>query len=105
MKKNSIRSVLEQIRDTNEVDPEVPISELKILEKRWEILNIWCGERKVFLEATLQKWKAFRQEELALVDWIDKKDDELKELDNPVNLADEKAVQERLQTLRVRVRE
>ena len=101
MKKNNIRSVLDQIRDTNEVDPEVPLSELLSLEKRWEVLHTWAGQRKIFLQVTLDKWKVFRQEELALVDWIDKKDMELQELDTPVNLADENAVQERLETLRV----
>ena len=102
LKKNNIRSVLEQIRDKNEVDPEVPLSELLSLENRWEILQVWAEQRKIFLQETLQKWKAFRLEQLALVDWIDKKDSELKELDSPVNLADENDVHEKTETLRVR---
>ena len=102
MKKNNVRSVLDQIRDTNEVDPEVPLSELLSLEKRWEVLQTWADQRKIFLQITLEKWKAFRQEEVALVAWIDGKDSALQELDTPVNLADENAVQERLQTLKVR---
>ena len=102
MKKNNVRSVLGQIRDTDEVDPEVPLSELLSLEKRWEVLQTWADQRKIFLQITLEKWKAFRQEEVALVAWIDGKDSALQELDTPVNLADENAVQERLQTLKVR---
>jgi hypothetical protein len=102
LKKNNVRSVLDQIRDTNEVDPEVPLSELLSLEKRWEVLQTWADQRKIFLQITLEKWKAFRQEEVALVAWIDGKDSALQELDTPVNLADENAVQERLQTLKVR---
>ena len=103
LKKNNIRSVLEQIRDTSELDPEVPLSDLQSLEKRWEVLNAWAGKRKIFLQATLDKWRAFRQEELALVEWIDAKDARLQELDTPINLTDENAVQERVQTLRVSV--
>ena len=102
MKKNNVRSVLGQIRDTDEVDPEVPLSELLSLEKRWEVLQTWADQRKIFLQITLEKWKAFRQEEVALVAWIDGKDSALQELDTPVNLADENAVQERLETLKVR---
>jgi hypothetical protein len=102
LKKNNVRSVLGQIRDTDEVDPEVPLSELLSLEKRWEVLQTWADQRKIFLQITLEKWKAFRQEEVALVAWIDGKDSALQELDTPVNLADENAVQERLQTLKVR---
>ena len=103
LKKNNIRSVLEQIRDTSELDPEVPLSDFLSLEKRWEVLNAWAGKRKIFLQATLDKWRAFRQEELALVEWIDAKDARLQELNTPINLTDENAVQERVQTLRVSV--
>ena len=94
--------MLEQIRDKNEVDPEVPLSELLSLEKRWEVLHAWTEQRKIFLQVTLDKWKTFRQEEIVLVAWIDGKDSTLQELDTPVNLADENAVQERLETLKVR---
>lgn len=94
--------MLGQIRDTEDIDPEVPLSELQGLEQRWEVLNSGAEQRKIFLQATLVKWKAIREEELTLVDWIDKKDAELQELDTPVNLADEKAVQERLEMVKVR---
>jgi hypothetical protein len=66
------------------------------------VLQTWADQRKIFLQITLEKWKAFRQEEVALVAWIDGKDSALQELDTPVNLADENAVQERLETLKVR---
>lgn len=95
--------MLEQIRDTSELDPEVPLSDLLSLEKRWEPLNAWAHKRNIFLLSTLDKWKAFRQEEMTMIAWIDAKDTNLQELDAPINLTDENAVQERLHTLRVRV--
>ena len=103
MKKNNIRSVLEQIRDTSELDPDIPLSDLLSLEKRWEVLNGWAHKRDIFLLSTLDKWKAFRQEEMTMIAWIDAKDANLQELDVPINLTDENAVQERLHTLRVSV--
>ncbi|XP_028414728.1 nuclear anchorage protein 1-like isoform X2 [Dendronephthya gigantea] len=100
LKTNNVRSVLGQIRDTGDIDPDVPLSELQSLEKRWDEFNAWAEQRKIFLQGTLVKWKAFRQEQLALVDWIDKKDAELQVLDTPVNLADENAVQQRLEMVK-----
>ena len=101
LNKNNVQFVIQQIYDNDEVDSEAFLSELLSFENRWEALNSWKEERRHLLRGTLENWKAFRGQEQALVAWMDKKDQKLKALDSPVNLAHEKAVQQRLQELKV----
>lgn len=92
---------MDQIRDVSEVNDKIALSDLTSLEERWSKLKDWSSERNVFLQETLAKWKTFKDKEEALIGYIDEKQSLLKELDAPVNVANENAVDERLNVLKV----
>jgi hypothetical protein len=76
--------------------------ELAALEKRWKKLLRWSEERGLRLSKIVSLWSKFRLEEIAILNWIDEKGEQLKVADD-VNLADQENVTEQLDVLKVQL--
>lgn len=91
--------LVKEVDKIDELEPSVK-DELAALEKRWKKLLKWSEVRSLRLSKIVSRWSKFRDEENAILNWIDAKDEQLKEADD-VNLADEEAVKEQLDILKV----
>ena len=94
------------VREVDKIDDlEVCVKqELAALEKRWKKLLKWSDERALRLSKILSIWSKFRQEEIAILNWIDEKNEQLK-VSDAVNMADEDAVSTQLDVLKVKINE
>ena len=92
------------VREVDKIDDlEVCVKqELAVLEKRWKKLLKWSDERALRLSKILSIWSKFRQEEIAILNWIDEKNEQLK-VSDAVNMADEDAVSAQLDVLKVKL--
>lgn len=91
--------LVKEVDKIDELEPPVK-DELAALEKRWKKLLKWSEERSLRLSKIVSLWSKFREEEIAILNWIDAKDKQLKVADD-VNLADEEAVKEQLDIFKV----
>lgn len=91
--------LVKEVDKIDELEPPVK-DELAALEKRWKKLLKWSEERSLRLSKIVSLWSKFREEEIAILNWIDAKDEQLKVADD-VNLADEEAVKEQLDIFKV----
>ena len=91
--------LVKEVDKIDDLEPSVK-QELAALEKRWKKLLRWSEERGLRLSKIVSIWSKFRQEEIAILNWIDEKGEQLK-VSDAVNLADEEAVKEQLDILKV----
>lgn len=91
--------LVKEVDKIDELEPPVK-DELAALEKRWKKLLKWSEERSLRLSKIVSLWSKFREEEIAILNWIDAKDEQLKVADD-VNLADEEAVKQQLDIFKV----
>lgn len=93
--------LVKEVDDFDEVEVEASVKrELASLEKRWKKLINWSEDRSLRLSNIVSLWSKFRQEEITVLNWIDKKGEQLKTSDE-VNLADVEAVKEQLNVMQV----
>ena len=91
--------LVKEVEKIDELEAVVK-EELAALEKRWKKLLRWSEERGLRLTKIVSLWSKFRLEEIAILNWIDEKGEQLKVADD-VNLADEANVTEQLDVLKV----
>ena len=94
--------LVKEVDKIDELEPSVK-EELVALEKRWKKLLRWSEERGLRLSKIVSLWSKYRQEEIAILNWIDEKGEQLKVADE-VNLADEEAVKEQLEIFKVKMK-
>ena len=99
MKVYDLNMLVKEVDKIDDLEPSVK-QELAALEKRWKKLLRWSEERGLRLSKIVSIWSKFRQEEIAILNWIDEKGEQLK-VSDAVNLADEEAVKEQLDILKV----
>lgn len=93
--------LVKEVDDFDEVEVEASVKrELASLEKRWKKLINWSEDRSLRLSNIVSLWSKFRQEEITVLNWIDKKGEQLKTSDE-INLADVEAVKEQLNVMQV----
>ena len=94
--------LVKEVDKIDELEPSVK-EELVALEKRWKKLLRWSEERGLRLSKIVSLWSKYRQEEIAILNWIDEKGEQLKVADE-VNLADEEAINEQLEIFKVKMK-
>ena len=99
MKVYDLNMLVKEVDKIDDLEPSVK-QELAALEKRWKKLLRWSEERGLRLSKIVSIWSKFRQEEIAILNWIDEKGEQLK-VSDAVNLADEQAVKEQSDILKV----
>ena len=99
LKVYDLNMLVKEVEKIDELEAVVK-EELAALEKRWKKLLRWSEERGLRLTKIVSLWSKFRLEEIAILNWIDEKGEQLKVADD-VNLADEANVTEQLDVLKV----
>ncbi len=99
LKVYDLNMLVKEVDKIDDLEPSVK-QELAALEKRWKKLLRWSEERGLRLSKIVSIWSKFRQEEIAILNWIDEKGEQLK-VSDAVNLADEQAVKEQSDILKV----
>ena len=99
LKVYDLNMLVKEVDKIDELEPEVK-QELTELEKRWKKLLRWSEERSLRLTKIVALWSKFRNEEIAVLNWIDEKGEQLKVADQ-VNMADEKALKEQFEIFKV----
>jgi hypothetical protein len=99
LKVYDLNMLVKEVEKIDELEAVVK-EELAALEKRWKKLLRWSEERGLRLSKIVSLWSKFRLEEIAILNWIDEKGEQLKVADD-VNLADEENVTEQLDVLKV----
>jgi hypothetical protein len=100
LKVYDLNMLVKEVEKIDELEAVVK-EELAALEKRWKKLLRWSEERGLRLTKIVSLWSKFRLEEIAILNWIDEKGEQLKVADDVVNLADEANVTEQLDVLKV----
>ena len=93
--------LIKEVDKIDELEPTVK-QELAALEKRWKKLLNWSEEKGLRLSKIVSLWSKYRQEEIAILNWIDEKGEQLKVADE-VNLANEEAVKNQLEIFKVKL--
>lgn len=93
--------LIKEVDKIDELEPTLK-QELAALEKRWKKLLNWSEERGLRLSKIVSLWSKYRQEEIAILNWIDEKGEQLKVADE-VNLANEEAVKNQLEIFKVKL--
>jgi hypothetical protein len=101
LKVYDLNMLVKEVEKIDELETVVK-EELAALEKRWKKLLRWSEERGLRLTKIVSLWSKFRLEEIAILNWIDEKGEQLKVADD-VNLADEANVTEQLDVLKVQL--
>ena len=101
LKVYDLNMLVKEVEKIDELEAVVK-EELAALEKRWKKLLRWSEERGLRLSKIVSLWSKFRLEEIAILNWIDEKGEQLKVADD-VNLADEENVTEQLDALKVQL--
>ena len=92
--------LVKEVDKIDDLEPSVK-QELAALEKRWRKLLKWSEERGLRLSRIVSIWSKFRQEEIAILNWIDEKNEQLK-VSDAVNMANAEAVKEQLDVWKVK---
>ena len=93
--------LIKEVDKIDELEPTVK-QELAALEKRWKKLLNWSEEKGLRLSKIVSLWSKYRREEIAILNWIDEKGEQLKVADE-VNLANEEAVKNQLEIFKVKL--
>jgi hypothetical protein len=101
LKVYDLNMLVKEVEKIDELEAVVK-EELAALEKRWKKLLRWSEERGLRLSKIVSLWSKFRLEEIAILNWIDEKGEQLKVADD-VNLADQENVTEQLDVLKVQL--
>jgi hypothetical protein len=101
LKVYDLNMLVKEVEKIDELEAVVK-EELAALEKRWKKLLRWSEDRGLRLSKIVSLWSKFRLEEIAILNWIDEKGEQLKVADD-VNLADQENVTEQLDVLKVQL--
>ena len=94
-----ISLLVKEVGNIEELENSVKV-ELTVLEKRWKLVVKWSDERNKKLSNIVSLWTRLKQEQADIRNWIDEKSEQLQVAD-AINLADEDAVSEQLNIIKV----
>ena len=77
------------------------IMDVRNLEKRWRVLKQWSDDYSLELQRIIKEWKAIKQEQKLLVEWLDPNEKQLTKINEKINWADEEGMKMLIADLKV----